>query len=159
MFPLSRLETALKHAIQDCLNCDAVTTILKNVYSFYSKSPKRTEHLKRFCKTTNVDYFTPLRIMDVRWVSSHFRASKTIFIHYTTLVKHLENILVSPYFRSHSDRDTRRIVRNLLKMLKRKYFLETLALLVDAQYTFKVKICPCCTLLDCLCFIVMSYLR
>ena len=130
-----RLETILKHAYKDCTNCEIVADCLKKIHSFYSKSPKRLDHYKKFCKDRGVTCYRPTKILPVRWVASHHLAAKIVYILFDTIIAHLEYILGSPLFSM--DRTTKSIARKILKIMKRSEFLSSLALQLDVQGAFK----------------------
>ena len=130
-----RLETILKHAYKDCPNCEIVADCLKKIHSFYSKSPKRLDHYKKFCKNRGVTCYKPTKILPVRWVSSHHLAAKIVYVLFDTIFAHLEHILSSPLFSM--DRTTKSIARKILKIMKRGEFLSSLALQLDVQGAFK----------------------
>ena len=71
------LETPLKRGL--CDNCQKLDAILKKISAFYARSPKRTNSLRKFCKTNHKIFFRPRKILDIRWVSSHFYAGRHIF--------------------------------------------------------------------------------
>ena len=131
------LETPLKRGL--CVNCQKLDAILKKISAFYARSPKRTNSLRKFCNTNRKIFFRPRKILDIRWVSSHFYAGRHIYQNWATLVGHLNAIISGTDFttKSSSDHNTREAARNLLLVLTQRNFLTTLAMQLDIQYTFK----------------------
>ena len=132
-----RLETILKHSYKECPNCEIVNALLKELYSFYSRSPKRNDSLQKLCIREDVKRFKPRRVLVVRWVSSHFIAARIVYFNYDTLMKHMEFIMNSEVFGAPSDKKTRTLAKKIKSVMMDKHVFATLALQLDIMYGFK----------------------
>ena len=132
-----RLETILKHSYKECPNCEIVNALLKELYSFYSRSPKRNDSLQKLCSREDVKRFKPRRVLVVRWVSSHFIAARIVYFNYDTLMKHMEFIMNSEVFGAPSDKKTRTLAKKIKSVMMDKHVFATLALQLDIMYGFK----------------------
>ena len=131
------LETPIKKGL--CKNCVKLNLNLKLLSAFYHGSPKRMSSLSKYCKANDRSFIKPKKIHDIRWVGSHLESAKVLFVNWDTFVGHLEFIQSDSDFSTNSVSDikTRYLARTLLKFLKQKNMLATLAFQMDIQYPFK----------------------
>ena len=132
-----RLELVLKHSAKNCSNCKDIAEFLKALYSFYSRSSKRKDSLLKYCERLGVKCYTPKKVLEVRWVTSHYRAAQVVYLNYDILLGHLQHMLDSPYFQLPSDNNTKVLIRRLQAIAKQKHFVSTLAFQMDIMYIFK----------------------
>ena len=132
-----RLETVLKHSYKLCPNCELVNLLLKELYSFYSRSPKRNDSLQKLCDRNNKNRFKPRRVLVVRWVASHFIAGRIVYLNYNTIVEHMDHILDSEVFGAPSDKKTRILAKKIKDVMMDKHVFATLGLQLDLMYSFK----------------------
>ena len=131
-----RLETVLKHAYKKCDNCPGITSFLHSAFSFYSASPKRKCDLRKYIRQhRGTNTFLPRKIVETRWVASHYLAAKVIYLNYDSLLGHFKSILTSHQFKK--DKSTKNRVRWMISIMEQKHFLSSLALLLDVQHIFK----------------------
>ena len=132
------LNAALKNA-EICTNCNRLNFYLKKVHSFFRKSNKRKISFGKYCQALKRPCFRARRIMEVRWVASHFMAARVIFLNWDILVGFLKSLESDPNFdaNSESNKSTKNRARALLRFLTQRNSLSTLALQLDLMYIFK----------------------
>ena len=96
------LNAALKNA-EICTNCNRLNFYLKKVHSFFRKSNKRKISFGKYCQALKRPCFRARRIMEVRWVASHFMAARVIFLNWDILVGFLKSLESDPNFDANSE--------------------------------------------------------
>ena len=128
------LNSAL-HAEEICTNCNKLNHYLKDIYSFFHRSSKRLNTLARYCHQMRRRCFRARRVMDIRWVASHYTAAKVVFLNWDLLVGCLESFATDPNFVPGDETITR--ARLLLRFLTQRNAMSTLALQLDLMHAFK----------------------
>ena len=137
-----KLELVLNSALKNsgiCTNCNRLNFYLKKVHHFFRRSNKRKLSFGKYCQKVKRRSFRARRVMDVRWVSSHFLAAKVIFLNWDILVGWLKSIKDDPDWKKNneSNKKTKEKARLLLRCLTQRNALSTLALQLDLMYIFK----------------------
>ena len=121
-----RLELSILDVIKDISYIGKFESVVKKVYEFYSRSPRRTKDLKEIAdimEDESIIKFTG--ILAVRWVSSKLRAVKALLHNWKCAVLHLEET-------SHSTtRDDAAKATGLHAKLKQYNFVYFLHFMVD----------------------------
>ena len=101
--------------------------------SFHRVSHKNMAHLKKICRAAGAKVFRPPHVFPTRWVTSSYRATHSVDVHWPLLIQHLTAI--------YDDRrypiGQRVKARKLLLFLKDKHALATMMYQMDMQYLFK----------------------
>ena len=93
-----RLELILDAALRAKVftNAKKLDRQLKTIYSFIRNSPKRLASLNKYCDNNRKRRFKPRRVLDVRWVSTHFGSGAVVFENWETLIGFLVHLQTDP---------------------------------------------------------------
>jgi len=103
--------------------------IINELYTFYSRSAKKTGSLRNTATALDVQFYRLNYIHNIRWIASEHRALKRVWSNWETLVTNLGDI---SHDSSDFDKDSRIKANWLLKTLKNPRFVTTLVFLIDA---------------------------
>ena len=121
-------------------NAKKLDFFLKQIYSFFNKSPKRIQSLKRYCERNGKDFFKVRRVMDIRWVQSHYHAGLVLLANWDTLVGFLSSLESDSEWTANteSNKSTKALAQTLLKFLLQENFLMSLVVQLDLQFYFSI---------------------
>ena len=90
-----RLELAYKDAVKKCPLAEKVTTLLKALYIFYSKSSLNRANLKNAYRCLGMKLLLPTRADGTRWVGHVLKALHNFLTGYAAFRLHLEQLASS----------------------------------------------------------------
>ena len=132
------LDIALKKNV--CPNCYSLDKILKAIYEYFHRSPKRSASLKKYCEEhyKGRKCYRLKRIVPTRWVSSHLIAAKELYDGWDILVSFLLSLQTDvDYIEStESNQKTKKLGAAIAHLLLQKDFLSSLAFQIDVQMEF-----------------------
>lgn len=121
-----RIELAIGDAVDSITQVNHVTSMLDELYSVYSQSPKAQRELEQCSSAVGSQLKRIGRVLGVRWVASSYTSLEAVWTSYAALHSHS--------FESNSSPSTKHQASytGIRKVLESQEFVHSLAVMLDA---------------------------